>query len=384
MRYCLVCFLLICISCRKSWCFSSPNPSASLDNTSAACQELQLDVPRLQQAVVSGHVYQQFDFLSEDQVSFLLNEIQQLEEDGKFVASGLSNTLKGSAQGFGQSDRSTCVVPWWKESLTANQHPHEIAARLQQLRTTLGNVLQRSFSQDNLAHECYYSQSKVGSFLPRHMDERHEETKGAKGWLLPSRRSISWLVYLSDPDWDLESNGGALTAFPQQRGVLGGSTHSGNLQVGWLLNDNGPSQPVYLDSWFKLQGSDVPHCILYIVDDDRIEYITSPFVSDGIVGMSVADFLQQQASSDDGKLFMKPFASQFVLLEDRSAWDRGEIPQGSEPTHICPTRGSLVMFDSVAVPHQVEVIKQGTRTALAGWFHEETQAFPDGFYETEE
>ena len=32
-----------------------------------------------------------------------------------------------------------------------------------------------------LAHECYYSQSKPGAFLPRHMHERHEELKGPRG-----------------------------------------------------------------------------------------------------------------------------------------------------------------------------------------------------------
>ena len=337
-----------------------------------------MDVSRLQKTVASGHVYQQLGFLNEEQVKYLLNEIQDLEKEGRFVASGLSNTAKGFAQGFGQNDRSTCVVPWWKEPLVGDTQPNEIAARLQQLRMTLSKVLDRPFSQ-GLAHECYYSQSKVGSFLPRHMDERHEECKGAKGWLLPSRRSISWLVYLSDDGWDLVENGGALTAFPQKRGVLGGSTHNGNLQVGWLIDDNGPSQPVYLDSWFKLPGSDIPHCILYFpTQHNHIEYITSPFLSDGIQGMSVADFLKQ--ASIEGSLFVSRYASQFALLEDRPAWDRGEIPDGSETLHVCPTRGSLVLFDSVTVPHQVEVIKQGTRTALAGWFHEETQAFPEGFY----
>lgn len=378
MQSCLLVCILVFITCKKAFCFSSPNQS-TLD---AACQELQLDVPRLQKAIASGHVYQQFDFLNEDQVQFLLNEIQELEKNGQFVASGLSNTAKGASQGFGQYDRSTCVVPWWKDSLTSgDSQPHEISARLQQLRMTLAQVLQRHLSP-NLAHECYYSQSKVGSFLPRHMDERHEETKGAKGWLLPSRRSLSWLVYLSDDQWDLDKNGGALTSFPQKQGVLGGSTHNGNLQVGWLLPEEGdsPSQPVYIDSWLKLPDSDMPHCILYVVDDNRVQFISKPFLSDALQGMSVADFILTQ-TGEKGSLFIKPsLASQFALLEDRPAWENGEIPRGSEAVHICPTRGSLVIFDSVAVPHQVEVIKQGTRTALAGWFHEETQPFPEGFY----
>ena len=36
------------------------------------------------------------------------------------------------------------------------------------------------------------------------MDERHEELKGARGWTTRNRRSVSWLLYLSDDGWDDE------------------------------------------------------------------------------------------------------------------------------------------------------------------------------------
>eukprot|EP00984_Skeletonema_dohrnii_P026662 scaffold16028_cov56-Skeletonema_dohrnii-CCMP3373.AAC.1 len=46
--------------------------------------------------------------------------------------------------------------------------------------------------------EMYYSISPKGSCLPRHQDERHEETKGDTGWINDTRRSISWILYLND------------------------------------------------------------------------------------------------------------------------------------------------------------------------------------------
>jgi len=46
---------------------------------------------------------------------------------------------------------------------------------------------------------------------------------------------------------------------------------------------------------------------------------------------------------------------------------------------ILPTGGTLVLFDSVAVPHEVLEVTQGTRLAIAGWFHEQQQEFPDWY-----
>ena len=54
-----------------------------------------------------------------------------------------------------------------------------------------------------------YNWYEPGAKLGRHLDEHHEETKGAQGWLPPTRRSVTWLVYLND-DWDA----GELTLTP--------------------------------------------------------------------------------------------------------------------------------------------------------------------------
>ena len=160
---------------------------------------VRLDTPRLQKDIDAGRVHQHFGFLSEEQVKEVLKEVKQLEKDGEFARSGLSNTA-ASDQGFGQKDRSVCEVPWWKSSqqgipiYAPTINSWNLAQELQMLRLKMAGALERpSMCDPDLAHECYYSISRKGSFLPRHMDERHEELKGAKGRLLPSRRSMTSL-----------------------------------------------------------------------------------------------------------------------------------------------------------------------------------------------
>mmetsp|Transcript_19070 Transcript_19070/g.35607 ORF Transcript_19070/g.35607 Transcript_19070/m.35607 type:complete len:620 (-) Transcript_19070:2518-4377(-) len=506
--------------------------------------------------IQSGRVYVHPNFLSKDQLRHLQNDMKTLQSDGRFVVNGLSDVRKGlkgetlssstssssnndgndggvnndANQGFDvKYDRSVCPIPWWKDALSVlttgddsssfsndalfsslptddngdgntntndeeNILLHSIQIKLQQLRHDLSLILDRPTMRNNhLGHECYYSQSTPGSSLARHMDERHEETKGTRGWLLPSRRSLSWLIYLSETDkdnndesddderdddvtmttttstnddtvdhdngdddgnngvWNAHINGGLLRTFPQKQyrrsddyddktweGTAECGSHNGNLQVGWILakedrdesgggsgycsddNDDGDGErrmmstttmtmtthPVFLDSWFDhinpYTGVAEPHCILYIVykktpisDDDgdegtRIEYITVPWSIDAVEG-NMAEFLQHRArlesnsskksddptsSSSSSSLFLHlEYAQQFHLLEDRDAWmRRGEgPPAGSVVEDHVPVRGTLVVFDSVTLPHEVTAVVEGRRAALAGWFHEETQ-----------
>ena len=398
---------------RLTTCFPNSLPSSTAEDVSQlVCSTpdinpLGLDVERLRQTISSGRVYQHPNFLSESQVSFLLEEMQQLENNGSFERSGLSNTVKGKQQRFGSNDRRVCAVPWWSSALKSperNFSNNTAALRLNELRLVLAHILDRPTMLDaSLAHECYYSTSAQGSFLPRHMDERHEELKGPKGWLLPSRRSLSWLVYLSDQPWTLHENGGALRAFsakPPRRPHA--PQHDGNLQVGWLLessssSSSSSSHAVYLDSWHVPAGAAEPHCILYTTttttttlqqqqNDDSVQYLTKPWLNvASSQSMALADFIkawaEKDAQSSSPRLFLKQQDAQnFVLLEDRDAWDRGEIPAGTVMEDITPERGLLVVFDSVMVPHQVQEIKKGRRSALAGWFHEETQPFPANLY----
>ena len=382
------------IQCILFWWATPAMGLTGSTTTSTTCPDYSnsithLNVSLLRERISEGRVYQQANFFSPQQVDDMLAEIHELKRQGAFSPSGLSNTAK-DAQQFGEQDRSVCVVPWWSDILLQINNDNDtvspVARQLQQLRLQLAQVIDRpTMSDPTLAHECYYSWSGKGSFLPRHMDERHEELKGPKGWLLPSRRSLSWLVYLSDEHWTLAQNGGALRSFPQEKPPKQPPQHNGNLQVGWLLCR--PQQKaVYLNSWFRLAGSSEPHCALYVVEEgNNIRYLTRPWLTESLQGTSVAEFLGRKRDQDSSSgllptttsLFRKQKDAQnFALLENRSAWDQGQLPEGSFIEDICPERGLLVVFDSVMLPHQVESIKEGKRIALAGWFHEETQEFP--------
>ncbi len=383
-------------------CALQPSLGGSFVELSSSTLPLLLDVDRLKKTISLGRVYQHVDFLSEDQVQIILHEILEMENLNKFQRKGLSNTVLGQNQTFDSKlDRSVCPVPWFYNALRGSDR-REIPIKLQQLQHTLSQVLDRPTMalMDDLNHECYYSKSEVGSRLPRHMDERHEETKGAKGWLRPSRRSLSWLIYLSTPaDWTLEANGGALRTYPQRKvsNDDASSSHDGNLQVGWLVGDGEQtsSRAVYLDSWYPVMGVVTertvpvpePHCILYAVKNDgEREYLTKPWLTEQHQGIPMMEFLTRCAKYDADRnkeaalLFIHTFDAQlFSPLEDRTDWDNGQVPRGSETVDIVPLRGSLVVFDSVQLPHQVEIIQKGTRLAMAGWFHERTQEFPEAF-----
>lgn len=401
-----------------------------------------LDHQRLVETIRSGRVYQHEDFLSEEQVLELLDEIDDLESSGRFETKGLSNSAYGTNQKFSRrSDRSICPVPWFgKEILEykstghfAKDFPNTVAGKIRQMQHEVSDVLNRPTiilgAAQDIHHEGYFSLSKVGSFLPRHMDERHEEMKGAQGWLLPSRRSLSWLIYLSTPrDWDIVKNGGCLRTFPQKRQQQRSyetieSTNEGDLQVGWLNDEQSDKLfAVYMDAFYapslssESSSSTVsvpvsenrivnvptePHCILYTVINADVaynttgsdtkgvqrQYLTRPWLTESLQGIAVPDFLKACAEQD-GKdqqrvLFTsQSIARQFSLIEDRRRWsdddgnNNDSIPAGSVAEDIAPIRGSLVIFDSVQLPHEVLEMKSGIRMALAGWWHEKTQEFP--------
>ena len=118
------------------------------------------------------------------------------------------------------------------------------------------------------------------------------------------------------------------------------------------------------------------------IDNNRKQYLTRPWLTESLQGMAVPDFLKACSENDkdrkDDRLLFKSqsIARQFSLIEDRRRWSDGYIPEGSHVEDIAPIRGSLVIFDSVQLPHEVLEMKSGTRVALAGWWHEQTQELP--------
>jgi hypothetical protein len=373
-----------------------------------------------------GQIYIEHDFISPSEVKALRDDIAQLLHADKFQLSGLSNRVKGDQNLFGKSDRLTCTITpdlWGYSSVRIL-----LEEKLEDLKRKLELVLSPpndGDAEDNsddgtldlhLA-EVYYSISPKGSRLPRHQDERHEETKGDKGWINETRRSISWILYLND-DWASHhvdggalmvdskpsGSGGELRAFCRKGGWCG--SNDGNLQVGWLRSvEDFEFDPIFLDSWVKVEACESskepetmkwrPMSALYRIkkgrrskkirrqsqaedefhrkDFPQREYLSKPFGPDsptwpkqlGLEPLEFAQALALQLSNQD-------LQENFIGTEDISG-------PGIEIIDVVPYAGTLVMFDSVVVPHEVMEVKSGQRLAVAGWFHEDQQTFPDWY-----
>jgi hypothetical protein len=203
------------------------------------------------------------------------------------------------------------------------------------------------------------------------LDEHHEETKGAKGWQLPTRRSVTWLVYLNE-NWG-EGEGGALHTFPRRTAASAPvGAHDGNLQIGWIDRN----RPVFLDAWrpsgqmalYMLQGADG--------NDMKREYV------------SVKDFDVPQQPVEFDKFLMPPYQKSFEQISTSRLDPRFVKVDGTQQRSVAsanpneskytldvlPAARTLVLFDSVSLPHLVkEVTGKRRRIAATGWFHEDSQ-----------
>ena len=117
-------------------------------------------------------------------------------------------------------------------------------------------------------HEITYNWYKPGAGLGRNLDENHEETKGAKGWTVPTRCSVTWLVYLNE-QWYAVDDGGALRGFTRTRRAMAPMcSHEGNLQVVWLNH----VEPVFLECL----STDDRRSQLYILSSGKHDDKSSP------------------------------------------------------------------------------------------------------------
>jgi len=69
-----------------------------------------------------------------------------------------------------------------------------------------------------------------------------------------------------------------------------------------------------------------------------------------------------------------------LVPEDATPTSYTRVPEGCTSEDIDPRGGTLVLFDSVALPHEVRETLQGQRVALAGWLHEAVQPFPSWYH----
>lgn len=341
----------------------------------------------LKRIVNSGRVFVQDDFLSPSELILLRNDIRVAETLGSFKPSGLSNFALSDQKFDSKKDRS--VTPVLGKSYTSSALK-SVKERIDNLREKLSYTLDRPTMRGDLAHEIYYSMSPSGSCLKLHVDDKHEELKGSKGWTTQSRRSLSWLIYLNDRNWNSQEKGGQLRSYPIKwnenslKNVDIGGEHDGNLQVAWLEVLNGSNEaeihPVYMDAWTHGEKrEDIgPYCRLYVLADlsgprSKRQWISRPF-----------EYRNCETGRIDEKSFLNALLPAYstsngcklYYIEDILAWDDGERPAGSFIEDIDPLGGRLVLFDSVMLPHEVLLTKGEDRLALAGWFHEQAASIP--------
>ena len=371
------------------------------------------------------------NYLSPTTVSRLRKDASNLYNNGHFII----DSLAGYGTDAGNSDKAKfnptkdrAVLPSYVPSKNMSGPfvntelgdavaRKQLAANIKSLRHELalslnrpGLILEPSIHENEFAgmdgHEVSYTRFGPGAFLARHVDEHHEEVKGRAGWGRPTRRSLSWLVYLNDDDWDVDVDGGELCTHERQAittttkggGIVGGPVGSrdGDLQIGWLAaapndssndNDDNRERPVFLDG---RRGGVSGRCSLYVDNSDND--------NNGMTTRKKRIYLTKEFDSDPYLFLTTDFFIRNLLIIDRNLGQRfryiepphgklteyllGNIVNGGDNSpeervrKIAPLGGTLVVFDSVTLPHEVLPSRTRERWAASGWFHERQQPEP--------
>ena len=362
------------------WGFSAYGPSSSAAASSVAAPSLLS--PGSIEKIAQGGVAVEHNWLPPDLVKSLRADAKELFNAGQFQPDGLTNTARSrSEQGFtSKADRQTFRGGAdWSSDVGDSAARKEFADRMRQLRSELAAGLDRPTlePEGKLRHEMTYNWYEPGAKLGRHLDEHHEETKGTKGWRYPTRRSVTWLVYLND-GWTADE-GGALRCFlisdrELSRNAQVGA-HQGNLQVGWLDGKD----PVFLDC-FRPSGGAALYRLAAAkgkkgTKEDGIQILSS---SDFDVPRQPIDFTKFMASQYQGsfqQISTSRLDPRFVSADAATNSAPASLAvEESSTMDVVPSAGTLVLFDSVSLPHQVQpVTGQRQRIAATGWYHEESQ-----------
>jgi Rps23 Pro-64 3,4-dihydroxylase Tpa1-like proline 4-hydroxylase len=344
-----------------------------------------------------GGIAQVDNFLSPSTVNTLRSDAQDLYQKGHFITDALANYGKSAgekdkAQFDVSKDRSVCpsyipsksqLGPFVNDQVGNSESRNDVAKIITTLRQELAIGLDRpgmaNLPDGMYNHELSYTRFGPGAFLKRHVDEHHEELKGVRGWSAPTRRSLSWLIYLNEPDWDAPKDGGCLRTYPRQSAQVGTvGARNGDLQIGWLspTRRDPIERPVFLDG--RREG-EAGNCALYISGDDTERvYLTENFNADPYLFLSTGDWVVQHvlitnAVMGDRFHYLEPPKSKLTDFMDTNLKAKTSSTVGEATLDVAPTGGTLVMFDSVALPHEVLSTLERERWAMSGWFHEAQQ-----------
>ena len=206
------------------------------------------------------------------------------------------------------------------------------------------------------------------------------------------RRSLGWLLYLSDDGWDEpggSGSGGTLRAFPRRDAVGVCGAHGGCQQVGWLERGRG-AEAVFLDSWVvpawmagrsltelrrewseELADEGELWTALYKVQPSYVLFCVDADGAREELGERVDAPRRDEAGAPlDGP---PPSLREMLPEELRDGFSSTVCyhPMQSPPLEVSPRGGTLVLFDTLAVPHEVDAVVAGERLLLFGFFAEE-------------
>lgn len=332
------------------------------------------------------------DFIPPSEIHLLRSDAQNLWDERKFSTDALAGY--GSTGKFDPAkDRAVLRLQQWKNEDIGNYSNRQ---RFGNLMSNIREQLSFNLDRPNLntgaattlygkgSTEISYTRFGPGAFLKRHVDEHHEELKGVDGWSKPTRRSISWLIYLNDSDWDGRKHGGQLRCFERRQKTEGRiGAYSGDLQIGWLraTTYDTKDRPVYLDA----KKHDHGDCAMYIINNESghsRSYISKSFQTNPIMYIAGSESLMKKSLFRDRQdlserfHLIEPPKSKIsdILKGDRAYAGLGENEATDEVLEdVVPRGGTLVMFDSVTLPHEVLATKDRERWACSGWFHEDQQ-----------
>ena len=353
--------------------------------------------PSAYETVLRGGIAVVPDFLPRDVARALRDDATDLHRSGHFAADALA--AYGERKEFDPSrDRTVLKLDRWKrEDLgDAGLRHGTFASIMGGLRSDLARNLGRPMLETGASVTSYgkgsteisYTRFGPGAYLKRHVDEHHEELKGRRGWEKPTRRSISWLIYLNDHDWDPAVHGGSLRCFRRRADLSEadrvGARDNGDLQIGWLrpTATDPTERPVFLDG---RRPNPNGHCAMYLADDGGgtggARYISGDFHPSPALFVSGSELLARRLLIDSPSLaprfhFIEPPKSAASELLRRGSSTPSAPFDDEVAVDVPPLGGTLVVFDSVSLPHEVLPAIGRERWASSGWFHEDQQEEP--------
>ena len=167
------------------------------------------------QKVARGNVAVIDNFLARDVVAALRDDAEELWDAGLYSAPTRDTKLKR------KNERFVLRGSVWRDfGIGRGSARNKVAATMDKVRDACAARLGRADLQRTppARHEFSYTRFAPGASLARHVDEHHEETKGTEGWRAPTRRSVTWLVYLNERD----VAGGRLRAYERRRPIAAG------------------------------------------------------------------------------------------------------------------------------------------------------------------